>query len=68
MARIIRLTERDLVRIAKTIITEKEKEKEKGLIRGSFDNFKKAVNASKNFFKNEVFSDKNGVFIVLFQK
>ena len=55
MRRTVRLTERDLVRIAKTIITEKEKEK--GLIRGSFDNFKKAVNASKNFFKNEVFSD-----------
>jgi hypothetical protein len=61
MRKTIILTERDLTILVKRIIKEheivKNNEKDKGFIGGSFAGFKKAVNAARDFFKNEVFSD-----------
>ena len=61
MRKTIILTERDLTILVKRIIKEhgivKNNEKDKGFIGGSFAGFKKAINASRDFFKNEVFSD-----------
>jgi hypothetical protein len=65
MRKTIILTERDLTILVKRIITEheivKNNKKDKGFVDGnyslSFAGFKKAVNASRDFFKNEVFSD-----------
>ena len=61
MKKTIILTERDLTILVKRIIKEhgivKNNEKDKGFIGGSFAGFKKAINAARDFFKNEVFSD-----------
>ena len=61
MRKTIILTERDLTILVKRIIKEhgivKNNEKDKGFIGGSFAGFKKAINAARDFFKNEVFSD-----------
>jgi hypothetical protein len=65
MRKTIILTERDLTILVKRIIKEheivKNNEKDKGFVGGnyslSFAGFKKAVNAARDFFKNEVFSD-----------
>ena len=61
MRKTIILTERDLTILVKRIIKEhgivKNNEKDKGFIGGSFSGFKKAINAARDFFKNEVFSD-----------
>ena len=61
MKKTIILTERDLTILVKRIIKEhgivKNNEKDKGFIGGSFSGFKKAINAARDFFKNEVFSD-----------
>jgi hypothetical protein len=55
MARITRLTERDLTRLVKRVIREREMDED--FFGNTFSKFKSAVNASKEFFKNEVFSD-----------
>lgn len=61
MRKTIILTERDLTILVKRIIKEhgivKNNNKDKGFIGGSFAGFKKAINAARDFFKNEVFSD-----------
>ena len=61
MRKTIILTERDLTILVKRIIKEhgivKNNDKDKGFIGGSFAGFKKAINAARDFFKNEVFSD-----------
>ena len=61
MRKTIILTDRDLTILVKRIIKEhgivKNNDKDKGFIGGSFAGFKKAINAARDFFKNEVFSD-----------